>query len=369
MDMAIFGAGIAGLMAAITLGKQGHSCRVYERSREAHDAGMGFILMPEAILYLQSLGVNLSGEFNGIPLHRYLCRNAQGELLFEEIMPEGSRSFRRRDLIAALVSALQPSTPIIFNSELEWLDFGIGGRINAAVLSSGTRVTAELFIAADGTRSRARQVLFPDWPTRQAQVIEVVGLTRCSETLRWARNNLTKFHSPEGGLAVGVLPVDQENVVWFAQMDTERFALPRTEEGNTFRWYALAKRLTRGWAHPVPHLLAITNPEQIHIWHPIDADLVPYFHQQNLVLAGDAAHPFSPFTSRGVSSAIADAVALANALETWTKAVNGHLAKALARYSNERHEQCDRYLVQGRELIQKFLAPVSQNECWLPLVK
>src|SRR5438270_269722 len=99
MDIAIFGAGIAGLMAAITLTKQGHSCRVYERSRQAHDAGMGFILMPEAILYLQALGVKLSGDLSGIPLHRYLCRNAEGEVLFEEMMPEGSRSLTRRALL------------------------------------------------------------------------------------------------------------------------------------------------------------------------------------------------------------------------------------------------------------------------------
>ncbi|PYP84420.1 MAG: hypothetical protein DMG65_22520 [Candidatus Angelobacter sp. Gp1-AA117] len=367
MDIAIFGAGIAGLMAAITLGKQGHSCRLYERSREAHDAGMGFILMPEAILYLHSLGVNLSGEFSGIPLHRYLCRNAQGEVLYEEVIPKGSRSFRRRDLMAALVNALPADSPIIFNSELEWLDFGDGGRISAAILRSGTRVTAELFIAADGTRSRAREVLFPDWPTRSAQVIEVVGLARCSETLRWAGNNLNKFHSPDGGLAVGVLPVDKEHVVWFVQVDTARFAPPPAKEGNALSWYALVRKLTRGWAHPAPHLLAMTDPDQIHIWRPIDADVVPYFHQQNLVLAGDAAHPFSPFTSQGVASAIADAVALADALETWTKSVNGHLAKALANYSKERHQQCEQYLVQGRELAQKFLAPISETECWLPL--
>jgi len=369
MDIAIFGAGIAGLMAAITLTKQGHSCQVYERSRQAHDAGMGFILMPEAILYLQALGVKLSGNLSGIPLHRYLCRNAEGEVLFEELMPEGSRSLRRRDLIAALVNALHQRNPIKFDAELEWLEFGNGGRITAAILSSGGRIAADLFIAADGMRSRARQVLFPDWPARPAQVIEVVGLTRCEDTLRWAGTDLNKFHSSDGGLAVGILPVDKQHVVWFAQLDTARFAPPIAEEGNTFSWYALVKELTLDWGWPVPHLLAITDPQRIHLRRPIDADVVPYFHQQNLVLVGDAAHPFSPFTSQGVSSAIADAVALADALATRTKKENGHLAQALANYSGERHQQCDRYLIQGRELTQKFLAPLSETECWLPMAK
>ena len=48
MNIAIFGAGIAGLMAGITLRSQGHGTRIYERARRGHETGMGFILMPEA---------------------------------------------------------------------------------------------------------------------------------------------------------------------------------------------------------------------------------------------------------------------------------------------------------------------------------
>jgi 2-polyprenyl-6-methoxyphenol hydroxylase-like FAD-dependent oxidoreductase len=41
MDVAIFGAGIAGLMTAITLGAQGRHCRIYERLGQGNDTGMG----------------------------------------------------------------------------------------------------------------------------------------------------------------------------------------------------------------------------------------------------------------------------------------------------------------------------------------
>ena len=59
MEIAIFGAGIAGLMSAITLRAQGHRCRIYERMRQGHETGMGFILMPDGIECLQSFGVKL----------------------------------------------------------------------------------------------------------------------------------------------------------------------------------------------------------------------------------------------------------------------------------------------------------------------
>ena len=49
MDIAIFGAGVAGLMTAIALRAQGHRCHIYERMRQGHETGMGFILMPEGI--------------------------------------------------------------------------------------------------------------------------------------------------------------------------------------------------------------------------------------------------------------------------------------------------------------------------------
>jgi salicylate hydroxylase len=367
MDVAIFGAGIAGLMTAITLRAQGHNCRAYERSRNAHHAGMGFIVTPAAIAGLDQLGVQLTGTCGGVPLERYLCRNAHGEIVHQRAMPEGSRSLRRRDLIGALCEAFGTIQSVEFDAPLEHLEFGAGGRIQAAKLSSGATVSADLFIAADGTHSRARRDLFPDWPTRPAQVAEVVGIVRCLDTIRWAGRDLNKFHAEEGGLAVGILPVDQEHIVWFLQFDSMRFPPPSIEEGNNEAWLAHVRKLTHEWADPIGHLLAITDPSQVHLWRPIDADLVPIFYQQNLVLVGDAAHPLSPFTSQGVSSAIADAMALANALERCTKKENGHLAQALAWYSNERYRQCVPYLSKGRELTEKFLAPLSVNDCWLPL--
>lgn len=367
MDIAIFGAGIAGLMTAITLRAQGHNCHVYERSRRAHHAGMGFILVPEAITRLEQLGVRLTGHYSGIPLERYLCRNSDGDILYQQAMPRDSRSFRRCDLIAALCKASGTVHHVNFDAELERLAFGDGGRIKTARLSSGAVVTADLFIAADGTHSRARRDLFPDWPTRPARVTEIVAIVRCPDTIRWAGCDLNKFHAAQGGLAVGVLPVDREHIVWFLQFDSISHPQQSDDEGSPEAWLAHAQKLTCGWAYPIEQLLAITAPHDVHLWRPIDADVVPTFYQQNLVLVGDAAHPLSPFTSQGVASAIADAVALANAIETCTRNGNGHLAQALALYSNERYCQCVPYLSKGRELTQKFLAPISVDGCWLPL--
>jgi 2-polyprenyl-6-methoxyphenol hydroxylase-like FAD-dependent oxidoreductase len=198
----------------------------------------------------------------------------------------------------------------------------------------------------------------------------VVGLVRCEKAVAWAEENLNKFHAEDGGIAFGVLPVDREHVVWYLQFDSIRFHMTRDFIDGYGHRGAEARRffvesLVGGWAHPIPSLLAATDFSRVHVWRPIDTDLVPSFHRGNVALVGDAAHPFSPFTSQGVSSAIADAVALAKELGDASSPVD--LEQALTRYSALRHEECAPFLAKGRELSERFLEPLSESSALLPI--
>jgi cystathionine beta-lyase len=365
MDTAIFGAGIAGLMAAITLRAQGHHCRIYERTRQGHETGMGFILMPEGIDCLQSFGVKLTGENGGSPLHRYCCRNSAGQILYEQPLPQGTRSIRRRELVGALMNALPADSLPTFDAELASLEFDAAEHVAAARLNTGAAVKADLYVSAEGIHSRARQALFPDWPSPQAQVLEIVGLTRCEKTVRWASNNFNKFHADSGSIAFGTLAVDSEHVIWYIQFDGLLYPPPADDAPDLAQArHALVKELVGDWAEPIPHLLRITDFSRTHLWRPLDTDLIPRFHQGNLVLVGDAAHPFSPFTSQGVSSAVSDAVALSQALKS-----EPDLEQALSRYTRERREQCAPYVAKGRELTRHFLAPQIGSTVLLPMAQ
>jgi len=350
VDAAIFGAGVAGLVTSITLHSAGHTSRIYERVRQSHDAGMGFILVPECIHWLETLGIRIAGA----PLDRYRFRDSTGQILHEQGMPAGSRAIRRPDLIDALVGSLPAADTIIFGSELAELQFDRDGSVTEALLYSGERsfsVRADLYVGADGVGSCGRRALFPDWPLPQAQVAEIVGLVRCPETTRWAGKSFNKFHAAGGGIALGVVPVDAECVVWFLQFDSHRFPPPR-ESREALSDFVY--RFVGDWAPPIPHLLASTDFSKVHLWRPVDADPIPHFHQGNLVLIGDAAHPLLPFTSQGVSAAVADAIALSEALEA-----EHDLGRALACYSLRRQRQCGPYVKKGRELLQHFLQPMG----------
>src|SRR5262249_30752276 len=133
MDIAIFGAGIAGLMSAITLRAHGHRCRVYERSRQAQDAGMGFIVVREAIEFLRGFGVELDGV--GKPLERYFCQDCTGRMLHQQTIPAGTRGILRRDLITALTRGLNGDKPVVF-AALEDLEFNGNYSVTSARVSS-----------------------------------------------------------------------------------------------------------------------------------------------------------------------------------------------------------------------------------------
>jgi 2-polyprenyl-6-methoxyphenol hydroxylase-like FAD-dependent oxidoreductase len=164
--------------------------------------------------------------------------------------------------------------------------------------------------------------------------------------------------------------VDDEHIVWYLQFDSTRF--PLTPEvmlgdaaGASAARRAFIEKLVGNWGHPVPSVLANTDFSRVHLWRPIETDLVPQFHRGNMVLVGDAAHPLSPFTSQGVSSAIADAVVLAAEIDGLESTAD--LAQALSRYSLRRREQCVPYVAQGRELVQHFLEPLSEDNVVLPI--
>jgi aspartate/methionine/tyrosine aminotransferase/2-polyprenyl-6-methoxyphenol hydroxylase-like FAD-dependent oxidoreductase len=369
MEIAIFGAGIAGLMTGIALRAQGHRCRIYERMRQGQDTGMGFILMPEGIECLQSFGVKF-GEHSGAPLEKYCCRDSSGQSLYEQLLPAGTRSIRRHDLVAALMRALPADGNPIFDAELAGLDFDAAGNVTQARLSTGAIAKADLYVSAEGIHSRARQALFPGWPAPEAQVLEVVGLVRCRKTARWIGRDFNKFYAANGGIALGILAVDAEHVVWYVQFDAKRFPPPPESNGGA----AQARKefvtsLIGDWADPIPHLLSIADFSRTHLWRPLDTDVVPRFYRGNLVLVGDAAHPLSPFTSQGVSSAIADAVSLAEKLGRGNSGSAGDLEHALAAYSAERREQCAPYVAKGRELTRHFLFPQIGSTVLLPIAQ
>lgn len=349
MNIAIFGAGVAGLATAVALQAVGHRCRIYERRVRHLSSGMAFILMPDAMQSLRALGVRTD---KASPLRRYIHRDAGGHPTGRHVLPADVHCYQRSHLLDALCEALPGDALGMTQGGLSHFQFDDWGGVSRAWMANGASVVADLYVAADGSRSQTRAALFPQWPHREARVLEMVGLVEDRGCADWAGNDFNKFHAGDGGKAFGLLPVHGDTLVWYMQFDAALMPAGGLKSGSEKQ--AFAQGQLKGWGFPVAQALAASDFSQAHLWRPVDTDLVPAFHRGNLVLAGDAAHPLLPFSSQGVSAAILDAVALSVALRHGQA-----LSPALARYSAQRRQACLPFVAKGRELTDRFFKPAS----------
>jgi len=360
MRILIAGGGAAGLATALALSRTPHQVQLHERSEATVGGGMAFILVPSVHGHLRTLGLGpVQGRY-GHELRRFRMRDAQGRVHYEEELAEGTVGVLRRDLLREMMQRVDPRHMHVGKAVVGY-ERSPGGRIGAALLDDGTRVAADLFVAADGIRSRARSILFPDWPSPTAEMLELVGLSEDPGIRAWLGDDFDKFQQCGGGVALGMLPVGTRRVVWYLQFDRHRFPPPGTAPGELHRF---VQGLVGDWVHPVPRLLD-SDFSGVHLWRPVDADLPPVLHHGNLVLAGDAAHPLLPFSSQGVASAIADAVALGAALAP--VASHDEVSAALQEYSRQRRAAVLPFVQQGRELSARFVRTQSVEQCLVPI--
>lgn len=364
MHVIISGGGVSGLATALALHQRGIKFDLYERSFEALTAGMGFVLVRQGTQALNQFGLSLNDLSAGQALRRFILHKAHGEVKYTQILGDGTLGIRRKDLLSAMLRHL-PGASVHFSEAIENYLQDKRGDFVAAELTSGKRLKADVFVAADGVRSVARQHVDANWQAHDARVFELVGMVRNNKLRQQLGQEFHKYQHPQGGLAFGMLPVDEQTLVWYLQFDKQRFAPPSNVplEKHLFLQETVGK-----WAKPIPDILAQTNFDQVHLWRPINADPLQRFFHRNLALIGDAAHPLLPFTSQGVSSAVGDAECLGAALAQ-VAIGNSTLDTALKFYSDTRYQACLPYVEQGRQLTDGFLSPQLQDQCQLPIAK
>jgi salicylate hydroxylase len=358
--IAIFGAGVGGLMTKIALDRQGFDSCIYEKSSESQPDGMGFILLAAGLESLRQFGVLRGCGDLGIPLWEYRQLSPDGELIKAEAMPAGALGVPRQQLLRALRRQVDREH-LYFESGLDKFQIDGLSQVEKALLEDGRTVEADLYVAADGIHSRGRRLLFKNWPMPEAQVQEIVGVVSGNDFLRWSDHSFHKFIDPQGGLAFGAVPVAIDKLVWFMQFDTKRYP-PPARQPEAHRRFVCS--LMEGWAEPIPNILAATDFSKTHLWRPIDTEVVPSFYDGNLVLVGDAAHPLLPFTSQGLAAAMEDAVVLAESLVT-----HHPLSLALASYSTRQQALVLPAVQRGREMTDRFVAGAMVDRELLPIVQ
>ena len=377
-NVAILGGGVAGLSCALALRQQTgiQNVRVYEQV-SAKDLpfrkGHGLLLMQNGVKALKVLQLTHLLA-NCTPLKQAIFMDSQG-CTFRTERLRNVYCMSREDLVQGMMAAL-PDTMIHYDHPCEAIDLSTPAgassdarQVQQMQLGSQplTHADVDLFVDATGYRSPLCQVLNPDLERPISRVHEVVSSSHLPGLAAQLGNRFIKVVMPESGLAFGLLAPTTERVIGFLQFDSERYT-PPPHQTSPDDMRTFLQGLLWNAPEPVQTYLRQADLSTAHIWRPINADIPANLHCDNAVAIGDAAHPLLPFTSQGVSAALADSIKLSEALGTPQETM-GALPQTLANFSAGRRQELGTYVEGGRRILNNFLRPTQTRHFVAPYIE
>ena len=355
--IAIAGAGIAGLTAALALLRRGFEVQVYEQAHALAEVGAGLQLSPNGTRVLQWLG--LAGA-----LRPLVCEAAGKEIrlwntgqrwkLFDLGADCRARfgapywMVHRADLHRVLLDALAAAAPGALQ---------LGARVTAVregdagvtlALEDGAHRDADALIAADGVHSLLRRQLLPG--SEQARFTGLLAWRGLVPRDRWPRGADahvgTNWVGPGGHVITypvrGGALMNVVGIVERGDWQTESWTEPGSHDellADFAGWHADVRDLMRAIEQPFKWALLGRPPRA-------------GWARGRTCLVGDAAHPTLPFLAQGANMAIEDGCVIARCLATFASP-----AEAFARFEALRGERTARIVERSQENAGRFHNP------------
>jgi salicylate hydroxylase len=313
--IAIAGAGIGGIAAALALARRGIKSHVFERRTGQDEAGAGIQLGPNGCNVLAELGAlervrTHACEPDALSVHdgssgRVLTRLPLGAWMRERYGAP-YLTLHRQDLHTALVEIANAQGNISGTSGHEVATFATGGDSTAIFLSSGEEFKASALIAADGLWSRLRTQVTPSpLPQPFGKCAFRAVLPREALPQELAANDVHIWLSP-GAHAVHYPVRAGSEIALVVIVDANAFENAWNIDA-TPDWQATAA--TAQFAPSLQELSA--KAEQWRMWPLQTLAPLERWTSGSVALLGDAAHPVLPFFASGASLALEDASVLA----------------------------------------------------------
>ena len=362
--IAVIGGSLGGLFAAALLLRRGFDVQVFERNpSELSGRGAGIMTHPEMLAALRGSGIE-SGDDFGIKIPRRRTYARDGSVLGEMPFPQVATSWER---VLHLLRAAVPDARYHLGRSLVQIDQGADGV--TARFADGSSTSADLLVAADGIRSSARAQLMPDAVPAYAGYVAWRGLV--DEAALSPASHAALMHDFTFGLPPGeqilAYPVPGSgntitsgqrrcNIVWYRPVDAVlAFPLLLTDDAGTRHGEAIpppliARGVLAAMRADANRLLPPAFAEAIRciavpILQPIYDLTVPHMAFGRVALIGDAAFVARPHVGAGVTKVMADALALADALDAAE-----NLAAALTAFETARLAEGQRIVAHSRAL-------------------
>jgi salicylate hydroxylase len=337
--IAIVGAGIGGLTAAIGLARAGFAPTVYEQAPSLGEVGAGLSVTPNAVKGLNWLGLKDQLEQQAYEPPQQLVRNSKTNDILVRIDRAPCREqygapylqIHRADLHKILVAALNDLVPDAIHLGAAVTDIVETHHDVSLTFSHGRKAQADVLIGADGLRSSVRQWRAGSDAVRYTGHVayrglvprdHVLGLDMAPGSCAWAGPQRVFLRYP---LRQG----DLINCVMLGQSEhwAEESWSARAEIGEL-------KSILTGWPSEVQTLIDAIPSDKCFKWGLFDRAPLTSIVSHRVALLGDAAHPMLPFFAQGAASAIEDAVVLARCM-----AAEPDIEAALKRYEVARLER------------------------------
>ncbi len=359
MRIAIVGAGIGGLTAALSLHAAGFRPTVFEAVTTPAPLGVGINVLPHAMREFAALGLLDDMRRIGVEIQDLFYLTRYGREIWRE--PRGikagynwpqiavHRGELQMLLLAKVIERLGPDA-VKFDRALADLELR-DGAVAAKFVSRGggvaESVTTDLLIAADGIHSAIRRKFYPNEGMPKWNRVTLWRSTlqlshyALGPSMLWAGHSRQKFvaypikHDPASGETL---------LNWICDLRADSGDTPGKEDWNKRGDPADILPAFANWRWSgvdVPEI--IRSAGSIYEFPMVDRDPIPRWTFGRVTLIGDAAHPMYPIGSNGATQAIIDARALAYHLRT-----AGGVEEGLAAYEAERREATSRIVLMNR---------------------
>ncbi len=359
MKVVVIGGGIAGLATAIALKRNGNEVTVKEKGSYQTQSGMAFLIRSKALRNLQLLVNNNSIPLQTNRITRFELKNHFGALK-NSVSLEDWILLKRNSIVDYLRTSLTDNE-LHENSEFSHFVYE-GNRAVAAVFKNGAIEFGDLFIGADGIRSKVRNSVCATefYPN---EINEVVCLLS-TETPQVNTHLFTKYQASDQGLSFGFIPLSETEYVWFNQFDRQ-LADPVYESCHgDLQMFCL--KLLSNFPAEVRRFIEHSDFTKAHLWKNRGLRLLKHYYRENICLIGDAAHGSISLTSAGITSAISDTFNLSDSLNKYE-----HLEHALLEYEWKSKSEAQKTIDLADTLKKQFLRGgiINDSSYEVPLMK
>ena len=351
LDIAIVGAGLGGLAAAVTLLRRGHRVRIAEQAPTLVEVGAGIQVSANAMKVLDRLGLRATLEPQAVRPQAFEFRRFDdGELLHRLPLGEpheqrhGAPYFQlhRHDLHDALRSAVNTLDAQALVLDARAVVLHETADAVSVSFERGAPWRADLVVGADGIKSMVRRhTVGADNPVFTGQVawrctvpIERIAPAQRTDVVStiWCgpRNHAVTYYLRNGELLnfVGCVERAADEESWTARRP----------------WQELSDDYA-GWHPMVRAVIDAVDRDQCFRWALNRRTPVERWSSAHITLLGDAVHATLPYMAQGAAMAIEDAAVLARALD-----LDLPLAEQLVAYHRHRAPRTARVIRESDEM-------------------